>query len=246
MYSPTKTITWIGVTFCSNTMTMSISSDKIQQALLLTDVWMGKSAATTKQLKKIAGLLFHCIKCAPGARPFLNNLLADLSKSYNSGHVSISEDTLKDLCWFRYFLSATNGIKLLAPNRKQITVVADACLQASGALYDKKAYTFKFPSFFVDLKLHISAIECLNVLLAIRLWSADWCHRQVTIKVDNTATYYALSRGKAKEPILNHSAREIWYIATAGDIVFNFEYTPGHTMQDSADALSRAHLGGQS
>ena len=96
---PTQRITWIGVTFDSVTMVMSIPRQKIVEVLAEVHTWIGKQSIGLRQLQKLLGRLFHVTKCCGPARLFCNRLLDGLRQAYRHGSVPMSTDMRQDLFW---------------------------------------------------------------------------------------------------------------------------------------------------
>ena len=84
----------------------------------------------------------------------------------------------------------------------------DACLDWVGAIYGKQIYTTKVPKKFK--KFHISILEMLNILLAIRVWSTQWTGCEIRVHCDNAAVVSVLNNGKTKDKDLAAIARNIF------------------------------------
>ena len=61
-------------------------------------------------------------------------------------------------------------------------------------------------------------LEILNILVALRAFSACWSTKKVLIKCDNAAVVDVLTHGKTKDPFLATCARNIWQVAALHDI----------------------------
>ncbi len=76
---PNTCMTWLGIVFNTTDMTMSIPVGKIQQIHTQAREWIGRSACTSKQLKKLLGKLFFAASCSSTLRLFTNRMLQTLS-----------------------------------------------------------------------------------------------------------------------------------------------------------------------
>jgi hypothetical protein len=54
-----------------------------------------------------------------------------------------------------------------------------------------------------------------------------------------------MQMGRGRDPFLQTCAREAWLTAALHDITLEVRHIPGEQLSDTADALSRQHLGGQ-
>ena len=117
----------------------------------------------------LLGKLHHAISCAPAARVFLNRLQADLRAAV-SGPIPISEGAKRDLNWLRIFLTDTNGLHLLQPARETANLQVDASGKGFGAIAGNLAYAVELPPWFAQMGFHATQLECLNFLLALRVF----------------------------------------------------------------------------
>ena len=69
-HSPTTHLTWIGVTFDTVAMTISIDRERIDEAIEACRKFLNSVTITRKSLEKFLGRIFHAIKCTEGARRF--------------------------------------------------------------------------------------------------------------------------------------------------------------------------------
>ena len=76
------------------------------------------------------------------------------------------------------------------------------------------------------------------ILAAAAVWGHLWKGSMVLVHCDNAAVVEAIFRGKAKDPLLAHQLRALFYIGA----YFDVELTTVHTLgreNGPADALSR-------
>ena len=76
------------------------------------------------------------------------------------------------------------------------------------------------------------------ILLAMRLFSAQWAGKKVLIRCNNDTVVSVLNSGKARDPFLAASARNIWYISAVHDIDVQYCHIKGLD-NAVADVLSR-------
>ena len=84
---------------------------------------------------RFLGKMFHVIKCAPGARNFLNRLTDKLKCAHRShdSRATLDNESQKDLAWLSMFLEDYNGMRLLPNLRQSDTIKVDACTTGAGA-----------------------------------------------------------------------------------------------------------------
>jgi hypothetical protein len=112
-----------------------------------------------------------------------------------------------------------------------------------GGFNGTQYYSAKFPEFVVDQSMHISQLEMLNILVALRTWAPSMTRSTIKIICDNAAAIAVLTSGRGVDPILLACAREVWLVSATYDCTIVPTHRPGITMT-TVDALSRAHLTG--
>ena len=236
---PTTRITWIGVLFDTIRLTMAIDPAKVEEARLFCLDLMSASSIPVKKFQKFLGKLFHATKCTTGARTFFNRLL-DALATERAGSVSLGPQAKADIHWFLCFLGRFNGVTLIKPSVAQHVIHVDSCLQGGGGLCSGlQFYKISYPQFLVDLGLSISSLECWNLLVAARIWLPTLSGTTVLVFCDNWATVAAINSGRATDPIIRGSLRELWWLAASHDVQLEVRHKPGADMI-AADTLSRA------
>ena len=130
-----------------------------------------------------------------------------------------------------------NGVTLIEPSVAQHVIHVDSCLQGGGGLCSGlQFYKISYPQFLVDLGLSISSLECWNLLVAARIWLPTLSGTTVLVFCDTVA---AINSGRATDPIIRGSLRELWWLAASHDVQLEVRHKPGAEMI-AADTLSRA------
>ena len=79
--------------------------------------------------------------------------------------------------------------------------------------------------------------------MAIKLWSTQFAKQLLHLFCDNKAAVTIFQAGRGKDPFLQAGTRDIWQTCAQWDITLAVSHMPGELLQDTADALSRYHLG---
>jgi len=235
---PTQCLDWIGINFDTVNMLMQIPQRKIDDALSLLVSWKHRQRCTRSQLQKLLGKLFHLAQCCKPARLFVSRMLDTLRGSPTTGYVTISSEFQKDVQWFLEFLPHYNGIQLLQLDPPHATFEVDSCLTGCGGISSQHFYTAKYPHFITEQCWHISRLELLNIVIALKLWADLHPNHILLVHCDNMAAVSVLNNGRSKDPVLLSCAREIWYLCACFSITLQVAHKPGRDMS-TADALSR-------
>ena len=237
---PSTTMEWLGFEFDTVLMQITIPQSKLREVLALVDIWTTKAHATRRELQSLSGRLNHVALCIQPARRFMARILSTLRAAPQTGIIKIDEEARRDVTWFVKYAEASNGRYLLRPTLTKLCLECDACLEGGGGFSPTHFYSVRFPLRWV-LEHHISRLEALNVVIALKSLIPDDLHcTEVVIKTDNIAAAYSLTTGKARDPVIASCARELWLIAATRQLKITVEHAPGESLV-LADALSRRH-----
>ena len=192
---PGTTLTWIGVLFDTLAMSMHIAPEKVREASLLCTEFLNKHTVSHKYMERFLGKIFHAIKCCDGARRFTARLLQLLHSAAVSKTATapITPEARLDASWLALFLPAFNCTTLIKSLTADCTVEVDSCLQGGGGLCSNVGYfCVSYPPAITECKFSIASLECLNLLISVRLWKSQWSGKHVLVFSDNWAVVCAL------------------------------------------------------
>ena len=141
---------------------------------------------------------------APPTRIFTNKILYFRRGLLAYGHVTLIEEFQADMKFFQDLLLLYIGISILQKSEFGIhdTVKLDACLTGCGGLCGDQFYSCPFPKDVMEKYHHISRLELLNVVVAVKLWAQSWVGHRVRIYCDNKAACWALKTGRVRDPFM--------------------------------------------
>ena len=114
----------------------------------------------------------------------------------------------------------------------------DACLTGVGGVFEHEFYHASIPSDIPLCQYHITHLEFLNILIAVKVWKHRFTGHHVRVNCDNMASVYILNSGRSRDKFLLKCAREIWLLAAMHD--FNISAVHVSSQANArADALSR-------
>ena len=116
------------------------------------------------------------------------------------------------------------------------TLELDVCLTGLGGRWCSFVYHLPISEGYMSWS--IVHLEMVNILLAVRLFQAQWAGKKVLIKCDNEAVVTVLRSGRARDPFLGTCARNIWYVSALSDMDIQYVHIRGLDNR-VADLLSR-------
>ena len=224
---PSTCVTCSGIQVDTVHRTISISDEKLQDIKSLCRSWTDKRNCTTQQFQSLLGSLLYITKCIKPARYFLNCMLQVLSSNANSTRFSLNVDFYKHLCWINTFLDQYNGATNFDNKVPDHTVHLDASMAGMGAVFGNMVYTLPIPHGYQNL--HITQLEMLNLVLALKVWASFWQDKKLDIRCDNLAVVKVLTSGKTKYSFLATCACNIWLTCA----IFNIHIRVWHILSKS-------------
>ena len=238
---PSPRMEFIGVTFDTVTGTISIPGEKVKEIMALVRDWQGRTSATKHQLQSLLGKLHHVAKCVKPARLFVSRMLDTLRSAPDRGRFMLDDNFQRDLQWFANFLPSYNGRNLMeyaGIDTTDLCLEVDACLTGVGGVFEHEFYHASIPSDIPLCQYHITHLEFLNILIAVKVWKHRFTGHHVRVNCDNMASVYVLNSGRSRYKFLLKCAREIWLLAATHD--FNISAVHVSSQANArADALSR-------
>ena len=152
--SPSTVMTFLGVEFNTDELTLSVTTERVEEILLLVQSWLDKVVATVRELQSLLGKLHFISGCVRPGRLFVSRLLTWLrSLADDKSQHEIPLYVRKDLLWWFCFLKTFNGVSMMSIeewSQPDEILESDACLSGCGGWFSdrKEFFHVKFPSFY--------------------------------------------------------------------------------------------------
>ena len=104
--SPSTVMTYVGVLFNTEKMTVEVTSDRLKEIRALIQFWLNKKFASLKEIQSLLGKLNFVAACVKPSRIFVSRLLVWLKVLYKDSQTQhlIPIYVKKDLLWWHRFL----------------------------------------------------------------------------------------------------------------------------------------------
>jgi hypothetical protein len=244
---PAVCLTILGIQVDTLAMTLSLPAEKLQRIGSLLQEWHGRSAGTRRDLESLVGTLQHAAYVVRPGRLFLRriyDLLAGTSHFKPHYFVRLNAECRADIEWWVTFHRSWNGVAIIrSPDSRPPDVVL--CTDASGSWGGGafwKTRWFQVPWCGLSIAgQSIAAKELFPIVLASLLWGRTWHGLKVLCRCDNGAVVEVVNRQSARDPLLCHLLRCLFYASARFDFEISAQHTPGAS-NVAADALSRNNL----
>ena len=152
---PTRAMTWVGIHFDLDTMTMSIPQDKLTETANRVHFWLSQQTISKRQLQSLTGSLAHITMCCPAGRLFTSRLYNLLATQPDHQFLHFTDGARLDLLWFAAALHDFSGVRLLRQQTTLTTLTTDSCLTGGGATTGTAFYAIQYTPELLDKKLPI-------------------------------------------------------------------------------------------
>ena len=188
--APTTFMVFLGIQVNSLTLTLSIPEDKWKEILNLLRNWEFKTKATLKETQQLTGTLNFACRCVKSGRVYLLRILNFLRSLPKTGSRVIPKQVRVDISWWIKFAPKFNGVSLMTEidwSDSDELVSSDSCLSGGGAFnsISQEFVAWKYPKQILELGLQINELECLMVVVMVKLWGAQLARKKLTIQCDN-------------------------------------------------------------
>ena len=244
---PSTRLTVLGIEFDTIAMELRLPADKLLRLTELLCHWRGRVAGSRKELESLAGVLQHASKVVHPGRTFIRriyNLIAATQHFKPHFTVRLNRECQADVEWWYLFSKSWNGTSILRPihlANPDCHFWSDASGSwGCGALW--KGLWFQVPWNFMPISNEsIAAKELFPVLVGCVVWGRLWKGCTVCCHSDNMAAVSVINQHSAKNDLLCHLLRCLFFASAFFDFDLVAKHIPG-LENGAADALSRNRL----
>ena len=227
---PTSSVTFLGILVDTVLFQLRLPADKLTRLQVMVRQWLDRWSCTHRELESLTGHLAHAAIVIRPGRIFLHPLfalIATAAKPHHYVHLNLSVQA--DLHWW---------LHLLLPS---VHVYSDTSGSFGCGAFSRPHGWFQLqwpPSW---LSVNIATKEFVPVVTAAALWGRLWAGAHVCFHVDNLAVVSILNKRSARDPLLSHLLRCLFFFSAFYKFHFSAEHIPG-TSNTAADALSRDNI----
>jgi len=215
--SPTEVMSFLGVLFDTNKLTLEVTVERLNEIQDLLGTWQKKRSATKKELESLIGKLMFITKCVRGSRVFMARILAALREMDNDISYKLDVELMKDLEWWDCFLRKFNGTVMMPFqdwSKPDSVIAVDACMTGLGGICwgTNEVFHIKLPLDYTGNKFHINELECLCLVISLKIWGKSLQRKKILIFSDNMVTVSVVNSGKSHTKFLQACIREIAFV----------------------------------
>ena len=126
-----------------------------------------------------------------------------------------------------------------------VFIDVDASLSGAGAICQDVGYlAYSWPQEAIEQAFPINALECYNLMIAVKCFAPYISGKTVAIRCDNSATVSVVGSGKGANDLMDRCQKEIWRVTSIYDAHVMVIHHPGEDLT-IADLLSRVFTNNQ-
>jgi hypothetical protein len=238
---PTQCLTFLGVQINTNTCSLSLGSDKLQQLKAQLQRFSNRKRATRKQLESLCGTLNWASYVVRGGRFFLRRILDLIKPLHQQQHkIRLSQAFYVDLQWWLSYVCVFNGT-VYYHDKPSHHIFVDACNVSTGAFYQGD---WLYSPFHCDLPaatgLHINYKEVVAVTQAVSRWAPRFQDGNLIVHTDSTVTKAIINKGYSSNPFVNCLLRKMAWDCAKLNCNIRAVHIAG-AINIMADTISRLH-----
>ena len=239
---PATSVTFLGILVDTVLFQLRLPADKLARLQVMVRQWLDRRSCTRRELESLTGHLAHAAIVIRPGRIFLRPLFALIATAAKPHHyVHLNLSVRADLRWWLHLLQAWNGSSFFPPPLPSVHMYSDASGSFGCGAFNRPHGWFQLqwpPSW---LSVNIATKEFVPVVTAAALWGRLWAGAHVCFHVDNLAVVSILNKRSARDPLLSHLLRCLFFFSAFYKFHFSAEHIPG-TSNTAADALSRDNI----
>ena len=111
----------------------------------------------------------------------------------------------------------------------------------AGGVYQNDCFGTAFPLWLQEQHWHISALEFMAIILAVKLWGSKWTGLNILVRCDNAACVSVINSGRSVDNLMQICTREVIFLVAQYDCTLHAIHQPGK-LNTCSDSLSRMYL----
>ena len=239
--APCTLMVFLGIEVNTATLTLTIPPEKWIEIQEILKKWQNYTCVSKKQVQKLAGSLNFACRCVRSGRVYLSRILNFLRSFKNENKKAITEEVRRDIDWWIEFAPSYNGVSLMVENdwtEPDVIFSSDSCLRGGGALTQTKFVQWNYPKKITDMKCNINQLECLMVVVALKLLGDGLNRKRLVINCDNQVSVLAINSGTSRDIKIQSCLRELHKWLALNNCELKAKFIAGESNRES-DALSR-------
>ena len=240
--TPSQSITFIGLSLDSVTMSAQLTPDRVKAIHACLALFRRGNYVTLRDCHRLLGLMASALMAVPLGRLYMRGFQRWVSslgldpRVHAHRRICVPVDCTLALRQWKHPYFLTQGVQLGTICARKV-VTTDASLWGWGATHEGRSVNGRWRS---ELRsVHINVLELMAVFLALRHFLPYVTGAHVLVRTENTtALAYINKQGGLRSPQLHRLAHKLILWSSANLLSLRATHVPG-VMNHGADLLSR-------
>jgi hypothetical protein len=245
--TPTKEIEFLGFQVNSETMKITLPSDKVEKIQEKCRTMVTERLTTVRELASVIGQLVAAVRAiAPAPLHYRQLQLQKARELYRNGQsyeatLKLTPEAIQELMWWSEELKLWNGRSIIRPSPDlTLRMTSDASKRGWGATCD--GVTTQGVWSQEEREHHINVLEMKAACFAVKSFTKARKDVHIHIQTDNITTVANINKmGNTRSMQLVEVAKELWEYCLDKGITITAEYLPGK-LNIQADMESRDYV----
>ena len=245
LVGPSHSLTFLGIELDTVRMKARLPEDKLTRIRTLLLSWLPRKKATKRDILSLVGLLQHASKVVRPGRTFMARMYSIAARVKELHYFTrLNKEFRSDLYWWHIFINKWNGLSFLHSPNCQLHFDGLVQTDASGswgcgAFYSNQWFQYRWPPEW--LSLGIMAKELVPIIISCAVWGRSLAKKRIEVKCDNQSLVIAINKGTARDSLVIHLLRCLWFFIAIFDIDLIATHISG-IHNKTANMLSRNQL----
>ena len=242
---PSHILTFLGIELNTIHIEVRLPDEKLVRIRTSLSSWLTKKKATKREILSLVGLLQHASKVVRPGRTFTARMYSTAAKVKELSYFTrLNREFRSDLQWWHTFINSWNGLSFLRLSDPQSTFDCQVQTDAAGswgcgAFYSTHWFQLRWSAEWATVG--IMAKELVPIVISCAVWGKSLAKKRVEFQCDNQSLVTAINKGTAKDTLVMHLLRCLWFFTALFDIDITATHIAGINNK-AADMLSRNHM----
>ena len=239
---PATSLDFLGIVLDTDHMEARLPKDKLVRIQATLHEWLQKRSAKKREILSLVGVLQHAARVVRPGRTFVSRMYATAAGVRELDYFTrLNKEFRSDLHWWNTFLGLWNGVSFFPPKKNPDSVVQTDASGSWGCAAFSEGQWLQWQWPVEWEKESIMAKELVPIILCCVLWGKMMARKVVLFQCDNTGVVAAVTKGSAREVLVMHLLRTLWFFVAYYDISVRIEHIAG-VHNRTADQLSRNNM----
>ena len=226
---PNTVMVFLGIRYDTIKFTIEITADRLAELKQLFVDWLSKDSITLTEVQSLLGKLNFICQTVRAGRVFICRIINVLKEMHPTEPIPTPLELKQDIWWWHNYMDIFNGICMMPEVKWHATdakMSSDSCLSGCGGWSTGEYFHTIFPASIMNLNLTINELECLAVVICLKVWGSKYAGKNLLLHCDNSSTVNVINRGAASNRFTQKCLREVAWLCAMHNLWIKMKFLP--------------------